>query len=236
MLERISLTIDKQLVSSVDKLVDGEVFKNRSQAIAILLKKSLREFSVSKALILAGKNDFLLDKNLVWLKNNGVSQAVIAGGKNESVLNKAKNARSLGIEVEYTWDENRGTAYALQKAKPLLKEPFLLCYSDVLCEDLNLKDLFSFHYSQKTACTLVLASSGRPSKFGVAKMLGSRITDFEEKPASAQGFLVNAGVAVCNPSVFSYLGNGPSFEKNALPQLARNDQLAGYVYYGSWIH
>ena len=236
MLERISLTIDRRLLEKVDSLVDGEANKNRSQTISALLRKALRGKGVEKALVLAGKKNFLLEKILPWLKKNGIEEVVIAGGQNDSVLNRIKDGKAFGLSIEYSWDENKGTAFALKKAQALLKEPFLLCYSDVFCEDLNLKDLLSFHDSHKNSCTLVLTSSKHPSRFGVAKLLGVKITDFEEKPASAEGFLINAGVAVCNPTVFSFLEGQSSFEKNILPVLAKQGQLFGYVYYGKWVH
>lgn len=236
MLERISLTIDKKLLDRIDGIVDGERFKNRSQTIGELLRGALRTKGVEKAFVLAGKKNFLLEKTLAWLAKNGITQAVIASGKDKEVLDRVKDGSKFGLKVEYSWDENKGTSSALEKAKGLLQEPFVVCYSDVFCEELNLKDLFETHEAGKNACTLVLASSNQPRKYGVAKMLGSRITEFEEKPSNAEGFLVNAGVALCNPQVFPFLSNGPSFEKNVLPALARQGQLGGFVYYGKWIH
>ncbi len=235
MLERISLTIDGEILSRVDRLVDSGAMKNRSQAFAVLVSSALREMSVSKAFVLAGRNHFLLEKLLLWLKKNGITKAVIAAGKNSEIKQKFGDGSAYGMEITYSEDENKGTALALEKAKGFLREPFLLCYSDVSCEDLSLKDLLSFHDMQKTPCTLVLTWSKQPSKYGVAKMLGARIIDFEEKPSSAEGFLINAGIAICNPSVFNML-EGSSFEKNALPSMARQGNLSGYAYYGKWTH
>lgn len=235
MLKRISLTIDGEILSRVDRLVDSGVMKNRSQAISALASSALREMSVSKAFVLAGKNHFLLEKILHWLKKNGIVKAVIAAGKNDEIAKSFGNGSGLGMELAYLHDEGKGTALAIEGAKALLKEPFVLCYSDVFCEELMLKDLLSFHDMQKTPCTLVLTWSKQPSKYGVAKMLGARIIDFEEKPSSAEGFLINAGIAVCNPSVFS-LFEGPSFEKDALPAMAKQGNLSGYAYYGKWTH
>ncbi|MEM4255440.1 MAG: sugar phosphate nucleotidyltransferase [Candidatus Norongarragalinales archaeon] len=234
MLTRISLTMEKELLGRIDALVDGETMKNRSQTVSLLLRNALKGMSVGKALVLAGKNNFLLDKILGWLKKNGITEVVIAVGKDENLRRKLESWEK-GMNKEYSFDENKGTANAIKKAKHFLKEPFLLCYSDVFCEDLVLKDLLSFHNIQKAKCTLVLTWSKQPSKYGVAKMLGAKIIDFEEKPSSAEGFLINAGVAVCNPEVFDSLEE-PSFEKNALPAMAAQGSLSGYVYYGKWVH
>ena len=236
MLERISLTIDRGLLDKIDGMVDGEEIKNRSRAVSLLLRKSLRGRMVEKAVLLAGKKNFLLEKILVWLKKNGIAEVVIAAGRNSEMAAKVKDGKAFGMQIEFSYDDNGGTAFALEKIKSKLREPFLLCYSDVFCPDLLLKDLLSFHDLHKSACTLLLASSSKPSNFGVATMLGEKIIGFDEKPANAEGFLVNAGVAVCDPAILPFLSNGPSFERNALPALAKQGQLNGFVYYGKWIH
>ncbi len=227
--------METELLKRIDTLVDGEGLKNRSQTISLLLRDALKGMAIGKAFVLAGKNNFLLEKILAWLKKNGIRKVIIATGKNNSLEERYSDGSKMGLQIEYSFDENKGTAFALKKAKNSLKEPFLLCYSDVFCEELVLKDLLSFHNMQKSDCTLVLTWSKHPSKYGVAKMLGAKIIDFEEKPSSAEGFLINAGIAVCNPSVFELL-EGTSFEKNALPAMAREGNLSGYAYYGKWMH
>ena len=235
MISRVSLTIERELLGKVDALVDGEELKNRSQTISMLLRSALKGMVVGKALVLAGKNNFLLERVLEWLKKNGIAQVIIAAGKSSGLMEKYGDGAKQGIEIEYSFDENKGTASALKKTEEKFKEPFLLCYSDVFCEELSLKELLAFHNMQKGDCTLVLTWSKQPSKYGVARLSGAKITDFEEKPSSAEGFLINAGVALCNPGVFGSL-EGSSFEKNALPEMARRGSLAGYVYYGKWMH
>jgi len=235
MISRVSLTIERELLGKVDALVDGEELKNRSQTISMLLRSALKGMVVGKALVLAGKNNFLLERVLEWLKKNGIAQVIIAAGKSSGLMEKYGDGAKQGIEIEYSFDENKGTASALKKTEEKFKEPFLLCYSDVFCEELSLKEFLAFHNMQKGDCTLVLTWSKQPSKYGVARLSGAKITDFEEKPSSAEGFLINAGVALCNPGIFGSL-EGPSFEKNALPEMARRGSLAGYVYYGKWMH
>ena len=186
--------------------------------------------------MLAGKNNFLLEKILIWLKKNGIDDVVIASGRNKAIAEKIGDGSAMSIRVEYTHDENRGTALALKQARRLLKQPFILCYSDVFCENLNLRDVLSFHDSRKAVCTLVLTSSKHPSNYGVARMMGDKVIGFDEKPTSAEGFLVNAGVAVCNPSVFEHFSREASFERHVLPSLARQGQLSGFLYYGKWLH
>ncbi len=49
---KVSLTLEKKLLDEIEGLVDGVKIRNRSQAVELLLKKSLGESRV--AVIMAG--------------------------------------------------------------------------------------------------------------------------------------------------------------------------------------
>ncbi|MBI4163087.1 MAG: ribbon-helix-helix protein, CopG family, partial [Candidatus Aenigmarchaeota archaeon] len=53
-IERVTITIKKDLLKRVDRLVDGEVVKNRSHAVEQLIQRSLSKADVDTALIMAG--------------------------------------------------------------------------------------------------------------------------------------------------------------------------------------
>ena len=52
--ERISLTINRKVLSAVDATIDNNKIRNRSHAVEVLLSKALGDNKVSKAFILAG--------------------------------------------------------------------------------------------------------------------------------------------------------------------------------------
>ena len=54
MKERVTLTIERDILDSIDKKVDGLKSKNRSHAVELLLMKALDQHRPKKALILAG--------------------------------------------------------------------------------------------------------------------------------------------------------------------------------------
>ena len=54
MKERITITLDKELIGQIDKRVDGTIIKNRSQQIENLLANSLGTNIPEKAVILVG--------------------------------------------------------------------------------------------------------------------------------------------------------------------------------------
>ncbi|MCX6767586.1 MAG: sugar phosphate nucleotidyltransferase [Candidatus Micrarchaeota archaeon] len=256
-MERVTITIDDKLLAEIDRKVDGHGVKNRSHAIDLLLKKALAGSGLKKALVLAGgKKEILLvpgqkaikplaeiggkpvlEHILSCLKSNGIGEAVMCVGyAGESIVAKFKSGEDLGMKIDYVWEESPvGSAGALRLAKSHLNETFLLTYADVLYDALSIEDMLRFHRSTNALCTLALTNVKDPRAFGVAKLTGSRIVAFTEKPAASQSNLVNAGVAICEPEIIDMIRKDyTSFERDLLPAIAEKERLYGYIYSGAW--
>ena len=54
MKERITITLDSDLIGQIDKRIDGSIIKNRSQQIELFLTKALGTYRPEKAVILVG--------------------------------------------------------------------------------------------------------------------------------------------------------------------------------------
>ncbi len=256
MLERVTVTIDEQLLSAVDELVGNNGVKSRSHAMDGLLRSALSQQRLRKALILAGGSETslvagksikplaevggitVIERIILKLKRAGIGEVIISvGSLGEKLVAHLQDGSAYGVTIDYAWeDQPLGGAGALKNCQARLPEPFLLSYADVIYEELDLADLYRFHKSNNGVCTLALANSEEPSSFGVAKLSGSQIVEFEEKPSSAEGHLVNAGVAVCEPSIFAFIPKKlpASFEHDLLPSIAGKGKLYGYVYSGEW--
>ena len=260
-LERVTVTVEKNLLSSIDSMAEQGKAKSRSHAFDILLRRALAGQALKKALLLAGgPRDVLLEgrskelkplldvggvsvmeRIVLHLKKYGIDELVVVLGLHgERIVSRLQNGDQLGVRISYIWENSdtpMGSAGSLRLAQQHFDEPFLLSYSDVLYDELDLSDLYQFHKRGGGACTLALADAGETASFGVAVLSGSRVTDFVEKPPAAQhSHLVNAGVAVCEPSIFSFIPKTGkcSFEKELLPSLADKGKLFGYAYSGKW--
>ncbi len=260
-MERVTITIDDDLLRSIDATVDGRTVKSRSHAIDVLLNQALSRSIVTAGVVLAaGKKERLwspehdalkplvevdgkpvIEHVLLKLREAGVKRVVIVVGYGgEQLVAKLKDGADYGLHIDYVWDENStGSAGALLLCKDKLPETFILSYSDVYYPELDLVDLVKFHVetAKRPSCTLALVNVKSPAAFGVAKLTGSKIVSFTEKPRSeVQSNLVNAGIAVCEPSIFSHIAKVPSsFEKELLPALAEKEKLYGYIYSGKWM-
>jgi len=111
-------------------------------------------------------------------------------------------------------------------------EPFMLTYGDGVC-DIDINKLLKFHNKQGKIATLTAIQPG--GRFGSLEI--SRdflIQSFAEKRKEDGGW-INGGFMVLQPEVFSYIEDDSTvLERTPLESLARNGQLAAYMYNGFW--
>lgn len=160
------------------------------------------------------------------------------GGQN--IKDYFRNGSKFGVNISYLEQsgQRHGTAQPLYQAKSwFLDGQFILIYGDVLA-DINYADFLEFHRTQKKlVATMALASAEKASMWGIARLVGSRVAEFEEKPktASIRSHLVNAGLYVMEPSIFDYLDEKMAkLESELFPRLAEENKLGGYAFGGEW--
>lgn len=258
--ERITITLKKDLLKLLDGSVDGKKIRNRSHAVEFLLAQQLYH-APTPVLILAGgkgaglphlpsdtpkalipfRGKPLLEYTLERLKGEGLTEVFISIGQHgQKIKEYFGDGSRFGMRLTYIEQSlaRRGTAQPVKQAQSLLEgDTFLLLYGDVLT-NLSYSDLIEFHLNQKNAvATMALASAEHPMQWGVAKLTGSRIVEFEEKPRipSTHSHLVNAGVYVLSQSVFRYIAqDSGKLESEMFPRLAEEGKLAGYPFEGVW--
>ena len=74
-----------------------------------------------------------------------------------------------------------------------------------------------------------------PGRWGFVKIAGKTVKIFQEKNKNNEGW-INGGFMVINSVIFKKykLKNNTIFEKEILPNLAKNKQLAAFKHYGFW--
>lgn len=99
---------------------------------------------------------------------------------------------------------------------------------------MNIEALVDFHFSHKKIATVTAVQP--PGKFGALRFgKKSQVDSFDEKPADEGGW-INAGFFVLSPKVFDYLRDGDQtiWERSPLENLAKDNQLLGYIHRGFW--
>ncbi len=258
--ERLTITLRKDLLDTIDALVDGQKIRNRSHAIESLLTKATHHRAV-KVLILAGGRGIkdpsthkeipkamllmegkpLLEHTLGMLKERGLDDITISCGKGcESIKEYFGDGSRFDVTIAYISQESLtpGTAQPLAHAKDAVgNDTFVMMYGDV-ATNLNILDLLEFHKHQRgSAATMALTSVEHVSMWGLARLQGSKISSFEEKPENPTTFsrLVNAGVYVMEPAIFQYIdADAVKLESDVFPRLAEEGRLSGYPFEGKW--
>ena len=110
-------------------------------------------------------------------------------------------------------------------------ETFMLTYGDGVA-DINIKKLLEYHESHGKLATVTTVHS--PARFGRIAFKGDQVTEFYEKPQSAEGW-INGGYFVLNSKVIDYIENDETiWERGPVENLAHEGNLAGYRHPGFW--
>ncbi|MFZ2970119.1 MAG: sugar phosphate nucleotidyltransferase [Minisyncoccia bacterium] len=257
--ERLTITLKKEIVNAIDRMIDGSKIRNRSHAIEYMLSKNLLP-EKTKVLILTGgegvklrpftyempkallpiHNKPLLQHTIEFMAQNGFKDIIISVGHlGEKIKNYFKDGSGFGVQITYIDQDKKesGTAQPLLQAKKLIGEsPFILWYGDVLAEA-DLFDMLDFHKSNKNVVTMGITSVEKSSDWGVVTLKGSQIVEFNERPEKDYliSHLINAGIYIINAEIFGNIkNNSKSLELDVLPKLAKEKNLSGYSLEGQW--
>jgi mannose-1-phosphate guanylyltransferase/phosphomannomutase len=248
---RLTITLDKDLLRQVDKMIDHISIRNRSHAIESILRESLNP-SVTTAIILAGgkiaanSHPALLpidDKELIFitlehLANHGIRRIFLLAGSTEPSFRNILGENGIyGVAIHYVSEEQPlGTAGAVKAIEnQLYHEPFLVIHADVLT-NINLADFITFHKQEKTLATIAVKPRDAEKKYGKVMLQGNRITQFLEKEKSNGISIINTGVYILQPEVLNLieLGRPAQFEIDIFPKLAAIKELSAFLFQGIW--
>ncbi len=258
MKERITITLEKELIEDIDKRVNGETIKNRSQEIENILKDALGFGVPQKAVILAGGKGTRLrpltdkiPKALIdiqgrtvtehlfdLLKKYGIRDCYLAiGYLKDKIKDFFGDGSKFGMNIRYIEEEEAlGTAGPLRLIKDELKESFIVSNGDEL-KDINIPRMYRLHKRKDALITIALTTVNDPTQYGVARLEGSRILEFVEKPKKedAPSNLINSGFYILEPEVIDMIPEGfCMFEKDIFPKLAQMGRLRGFPFQGQW--
>jgi mannose-1-phosphate guanylyltransferase / phosphomannomutase len=243
---RLTITIAPEVISELDKLIDGKIIRNRSHAIESLVNQQLMG-QISQAVILAGGSPSAIDRALTkvagqpilthtinLLLSYGLQHIFIITDQDPTQLEEVigDNPRITLI----TQKQDKGTAGALAAAVDhFAPSPIIVMHSDIFT-DINLLDLIRFHRDHGQEISIAVKPKLNQKEFGKAIMSGNRITKFLEKPSTSEVGMVNIGIYVINPSILRTLPkNKPlMLETDVFPKLAEQNQLGGYLFEGLW--
>jgi NDP-sugar pyrophosphorylase family protein len=183
----------------------------------------------------------LLEHTIDLLKKYDIRDIILSiGYMGEKLKEYFGNGSKFGVKITYVEEfEPTGTAGALKLAKPLLENcNFIMINGDNLYS-IDYAEMIQNALSNGAIATIALTTVADPSKFGVAKMKGTKIVDFVEKPSieTAPSKLINAGIYIFTPKIFEYIPDKAfsMIETEVFPKLIKDEQFYGYIMEGQWL-
>ena len=185
----------------------------------------------------------------------GFKEFVIALGYRGDVikdyfLNTAKSSNGVTIDLESAELPGHGDNYGnwkihlvetglntqtggrIAKLKDWVgDDTFMMTYGDGVA-DVDLPKLVKFHQENQRVATVTAVRP--PARFGRLHFDGDRVTHFNEKPDSGEGW-INGGFFVLEPEIFRYVGDETMpFERQPMEDLVKDGQLSAYRHEGFW--
>lgn len=256
MKERVTFTIDENVLRQVDKKIDGHHIKNRSHAVELLLTEALGTVKPRKAFIIAGglgtrlkpithelpkplipvQGKPILEHLLDLFKKHDIRDITISiGYKGDKIKEYFGNGSRFGLTITYVEEKQPlGTAGPLKLARRYLTETFIMTNADEL-KNVDLHQLFNFHKEKQALATIALTTVENPQDYGVPIINGNLIEQFIEKPTNPPSNLINSGLYVLEPTIIDLVPEGQcSIEKDIFPKIAQQKKLYGYPFSGQW--
>ena len=177
----------------------------------------------------------VLEHLIDLLKREGVDDLVLSVGHlRDKIRAHCGDGQQLGVRISYLEESSPlGTAGPLRLLDPP-QEPFIVSNGDEL-KDINIREMLALHSQTRALATVALTQVENPTVYGVARLEGSLIKEFIEKPLHPQSNLVNAGLYILSPQVIDLVPEGfAMLEKDVFPQIARQGRLAGFPFSGQW--
>jgi D-glycero-D-manno-heptose 1,7-bisphosphate phosphatase len=166
---------------------------------------------------------------------------LLAGFEAGQIADFAKNspaAKRFGLAVDVVVEaEPLGTAGALFAARAVLDEDILLINGDTWF-DIDLLTLCRFAGTRHpdALVTMALRRAEDSSRYGIVKLDGERIVDFDDsRDGSSRGGVVNGGIYLLRREALDRMEGKRSLELDVLPDLARQGEIAGRVFDGYFI-
>ncbi|MDR0318852.1 MAG: NTP transferase domain-containing protein [Nitrososphaerota archaeon] len=146
------------------------------------------------------------------VKAAGISEVIIITRyMSDKVKAHFGDGTSQGLNISYVEQKDvLGTGNAAMLVEPLVDDPFVLIYGDLLFTKNTIKQLIDLYLKEQPEAVMAAVSVDKPENYGVLELdEGKKLKCIIEKPVSGvtSSNLVNAGIYVFSKKIFEKIGN-----------------------------
>lgn len=203
--KRITISIKKDLLKSIDKIVDGTSVRNRSHAIETLAKKALGNKDINNAVILLGGQNAMeyipaAKEYILKLRNAGFEKVYIAVGYlADKIKDELGNGDEYGLSLKYI-EKGEGSGGAVLALKRYFENSFLVINTDTEFNT-DLEQMFNFHNKFHSTASIITNDADSMS-----------------------------GIYLFEPKIFQYIPSGFSMlETDIFSKLLLENELVTYI-------
>lgn len=207
--------------------------QNNLQALILCggVGKRLRPLTdqLPKPLLEIRKGLTILDRQLLELKDAGLEEIFLLTGYLGEKIKERYKSNWQSLNIYYSEEEKPiGTLCAIKKALGRIKQDVLVRNGDIV-SGFNLQEFIK--KAQNSPYPATIAATKLRSPYGILKIEGERIVDFQEKPVL--DFYINAGLYYFKKDSFpyffaSYPKEEKEIEKTVFPKLASEGKVGYY--------
>jgi NDP-sugar pyrophosphorylase family protein len=140
--------------------------------------------------------------------------------KPEKITEHFGDGREFGVKITYlTEDRPLGTAGALGMMEPP-QETVLVINGDILTQ-VDFRTMLTYHHEHHADLTVAVQQHDLQVPYGVIQCEGTFVRHLAEKPTLK--FLVNAGIYLLEPIVYSFIPTGERYDMTDLIQRLLNE-------------
>ena len=184
-------------------------------------------------------NKPILEHLLIELKKAGVKDfTIVVGYHGETIRQHFGDGARWGVSIDYvTQRKQLGTAHAVKMVEGFVKGKFLLANGDVLLKAEDIEKIMAKHN-----VTLSLIEMKDTKDLGVVEVVGNKIKAIHEKVAKPPSNLVNAGVYLLTPEIFSAIARTEKSPRgeyeltDSLQILLGEDNPISWVKIDQWLN
>jgi len=156
----------------------------------------------------------LMELTIEKLQKAGIEHVDVSTNyRAANIVDHFGNGEAFGIELNYLQEDRPlGTAGALGLMET--PEKTLLVINGDIITHVDLGVMFSYHKKQQAEITIGVRQYGVQVPYGVIDCDGPIVRELREKPQIS--FLVNAGIYLLEPSVYSFISRGEHLDMTDL--------------------
>lgn len=145
-------------------------------------------------------NKPIVEHLLIELKKAGITEVTfVVGYHAETIRKHFGSGEKLDITIDYvTQRKQLGTAHALKLMQSFIKDRFLLTNGDILATADDIRKVMD-----NDTISLSLIEVQNTIGLGVVEVMNSKVTGIYEKVENPPSNLVNAGIYLITPDIFS---------------------------------